>query len=143
MEMIIDVSTEHGKARLTLHNCPDVCPICNKGIDPRSFGGYLDEVHTELEAIFQCPRVDCRHLFIAHFVGVPISDNPGIEFILDHLEPIYFEQREFDEIISSVSNDFVRIYNQAKQAEELNLSEIAGPGFRKSLEFLARFRNGE
>jgi hypothetical protein len=42
------------------------------------------------------------------------------------------------EEIEKLSSRFVRIYNQAKTAEEGGLDEISGPGFRKSLEILIK-----
>ena len=44
----------------------------------------------------------------------------------------------FSDIIISVSTPFIEIYNQAFTAQQLNLSEIAGVGYRKALEFLIK-----
>jgi hypothetical protein len=44
----------------------------------------------------------------------------------------------FEKVIVDLSPEFVRIYAQALAAEAHNLSEIAGPGYRKALEFLVK-----
>jgi hypothetical protein len=52
--------------------------------------------------------------------------------------PFKFKEEEFDEPIKRVSMNFVRIYNQAKEAEERGLKDICGIGYRKALEFLIK-----
>jgi len=54
------------------------------------------------------------------------------------LQPQNHQPREFSEHITAVSADFMKIFNQSQVAEKLGLSEIAGPGYRKSLEFLIK-----
>lgn len=44
----------------------------------------------------------------------------------------------FPEEIKNISPKFVEIYNQSKVAEFQSLLEIAGPGYRKALEFLVK-----
>lgn len=48
--------------------------------------------------------------------------------------PSKFFEKEFEESIC-LSPQFVKIYNQAFQAESQQLDEIAGLGYRKALEF--------
>lgn len=62
----------------------------------------------------------------------------GGNLYLQKSEPISPSCKEFDSEIQEISPSFVKIYNQALAAEELNLSEIAGMGYRKSLEFLIK-----
>lgn len=52
--------------------------------------------------------------------------------------PSKFFEKEFEESISRLSPQFVKIYNQAFQAESQQLDEIAGLGYRKALEFLIK-----
>ena len=44
----------------------------------------------------------------------------------------------FSEIITSISPSFSAIYNQAYHAEQANLDQICGVGYRKALEFLIK-----
>ena len=48
------------------------------------------------------------------------------------------EKRTFSNIISELSPNFCEIYNQAYIAEQTNLMQICGTGYRKSLEFLIK-----
>jgi hypothetical protein len=40
--------------------------------------------------------------------------------------------------VSDLSPDFIRIFGQASVAEASGLDDVAGPGFRKALEFLLK-----
>jgi hypothetical protein len=137
MGKTIEVKTEDHTIYLNVDTYPDTCPFCHKGIDPRFFNGFLSLDNTFIEATFQCPRSECQHLFIGYYDGFTIQGTSPI-FILKDVKPEKYEPREFNFLITSVSNDFVKIYNQSEQAEKLNLSEIAGPGYRKSVEFLIK-----
>jgi len=44
----------------------------------------------------------------------------------------------FSERIKKVSPVFCEIYDQASQAEQMQLLQVCGPGYRKSLEFLIK-----
>ena len=119
---------------------PDICPGCGKGIQPiycysygvetwRSYEGFL-------QVVFRCPREDCRRLFIAKYLnGSRISDTLFLSstFLLD-----FVEFADFPKSVSELSEMFGKIYNQAKVAEENGLKLIAGPGYRKALEFLVK-----
>ena len=124
----------------------DTCPLCNNGIDVRILYAYLNDETMLAEILFQCPKSDCHHVFLG-FYSAKLPTNrkilltsapPYVIYKLDGLAPIKFHPREFSTEITSISNNFVRIYNQSKQAEDLMLNEIAGPGYRKSLEFLIK-----
>lgn len=53
-------------------------------------------------------------------------------------EPQTFEEKEFETKIIELSPSFVKIYNQARQAECSKLDQIAGIGYRKAVEFLVK-----
>ena len=44
----------------------------------------------------------------------------------------------FDKIIEEVSPSFCEIYNQAYAAEQMDLDQVCGVGYRKALEFLIK-----
>lgn len=52
--------------------------------------------------------------------------------------PFLFEKREFDKKLTQLSPNFDLIYNQACKAEIDHLDQIAGIGYRKSIEFLVK-----
>jgi hypothetical protein len=138
MSKEITVRHEDGEITLHINSYPDSCPICHRGIDSRFLGGYLFDDSYSIEILCQCPISDCRHLFIGYYYNQEFPSDLRREFIFTRAEPIHFKPRDFEKIINSVSKDFVRIYNQAEEAEKLGLSDIAGPGLRKSLEFLIK-----
>ena len=81
---------------------------------------------------------DCQKPFIVLFQRKTFADLPEHVFGPVEFFPKIFVKKEFSKEIETLSKDFVEIYNQALQAEECNLSEICGPGYRKSLEFLIK-----
>ena len=57
---------------------------------------------------------------------------------LERVAPGQPNPAHFDEAIAGVSPGFVAIFNQASAAEHYGLDQIAGVGYRKSLEFLVK-----
>jgi drug/metabolite transporter (DMT)-like permease len=54
------------------------------------------------------------------------------------LPNLSLDKKEFGAIISEISPIFCDIYNQAYAAQQMNLSQICGVGYRKALEFLIK-----
>ncbi len=52
--------------------------------------------------------------------------------------PISFKKRIFAPTINEISNNFCEIYNDARAAEQYNLANVCGVGYRKALEFLIK-----
>jgi hypothetical protein len=52
--------------------------------------------------------------------------------------PIFTEPKTFPQDIQSISPNFCLIYNQSLTAEQNNLDQICGPGYRKAVEFLVK-----
>lgn len=117
---------------------PDTCPLCHRGIEPiKRFGWEEDR---NLSAIFQCPKKECRSLFIAHYLQ-PYSGltGPGdLVYSFKFCEPWKVKKKVFHGGILNISSKFFVIYNQAKEAEERGLKEICGAGYRRALEFLIK-----
>lgn len=100
------------------------CPYCHTKIIPR----YLFLDNDNLYA--SCPNTTCG----SHFVL--IQNNKGMYVkVLPNSIP---SKKQFSEIISSISPTFASIYNQAYHAEQYNLDQICGVGYRKALEFLIK-----
>ncbi len=118
----------------TYTNIPDLCPVCNTGIDVRIHFGYYEELRAaEAQVVFQCPRVECRSLFIGYY---DILGNK--QYSLDRVAPIEIQPRKISNEIVSISESFVTIYNEAFKADCLGLKQICGAGYRKALEFLIK-----
>lgn len=110
------------------------CPFCGVINIPE----YLFLKNVERSDFFnvftQCTNPTCRNMFITQFSSVGVR-KPVFTKILPTALP---EKRTFSNIISELSPNFCEIYNQAYIAEQTNLMQICGTGYRKSLEFLIK-----
>ena len=87
-----------------------------------------------VERLLQCPNQDCQRLFIARY----IQGIGSTIFQLRSCVPNELRKEEQTETISKISTDFCSIYDEAHKAEQYGLALIAGPGYRKALEFLIK-----
>jgi len=137
-EKRVDVRQEGGEIAVIVDKDPDTCPICFHGIEPidlkinhLSHGTYHGK---SLECIFRCPRQLCQRLFIARY-SVPHYSSG---YVLRETLPCELANVHVSDEIEKISQDFCNIYNEANKAEQLGLLLVAGPGYRKSLEFLIK-----
>lgn len=100
------------------------CPFCHTNVIPN----YL--FFHENRLFSACPNEACKH----HFILAKNNENrfPSVEA---NAIP---KSKIFSEIITSVSNQFTSIYNQAYHAEQVGLDQICGVGYRKAIEFLIK-----
>lgn len=113
---------------------PDICPICHRSIHAEFVAGICQGSRMRKpQAAFRCSHPDCGRLFISNYK----YDGP-LPLKLGTSEPMYPEKASFPQPIESISPMFVKIYNQAIEAETLNLDQLSGIGFRKALEFLVK-----
>lgn len=110
------------------------CPFCGVINIPEYL--FLKNVERSdfLNVFTQCTNPTCRNMFITQFSTVGVR-KPVFTKILPTALP---EKRTFSDIISELSPIFCEIYNQAYIAEQTNLMQICGTGYRKSLEFLIK-----
>ncbi|MFH2125995.1 MAG: hypothetical protein ABIK12_05735 [Pseudomonadota bacterium] len=122
---------------------PGTCPICNHAQVP--IPEAVTHTHGEregqkiLEWSYWCTNTRCGHQFVARFKQK--TDPSGRihgDYFLYELLPLTVISPQFEEEISGLSPDFVKIYQQAHVAEKHNLDEICGVGYRKALEFLIK-----
>lgn len=110
---------------------PDQCPQCSYLITPIVLHScYIGDKNGDgvYSASLLCQN--CLRPFIAHYEKC--SDKPLS--VLPQSLPV----RIFDEHIGTLSPRFIETFNQSLAAESLSLSEIAGMGYRKSIEFLVK-----
>lgn len=105
------------------------CPVCNTSI-ATNFIGDID-IGDNRYLINVCPS--CEEIFIVKY---EFKDELG--YIFSSIYPKESINKEFEKEINLVSTKFSKIYNQALKAEAYNLEEIAGMGYRKSLEYLIK-----
>ena len=138
-----------GGSSVTIDRFPDECAICYRGITPIYVAGafrqkpdQINHVDGSLQLVFQCPDTKCRAFFFGNYAGV-LQAGPGMIdeswFFLRSIGPkIPRVAAQFPDEIKQLSNRFVRVYFEAATAQELKLTEVAGPGYRKALEILVK-----
>jgi hypothetical protein len=128
----------NGSVQVEVDKFPDSCPICHHAIEAilKNVAHNKEDNPGKLEVVFLCPRIACQSLFIAGYVT------------RTHIRADYFHyvgsapflplRVEFDEHISAISPQFCTIFNESQNAEHQDWKLIAGPGYRKALEFLVK-----
>ena len=118
---------------------PDTCPLCHHAIDPIFIKGFLvrraASSTSQLQIIFRCTKHDCSRVFISYYEDFTENTN---YFILKGSLPKNLKRKEFSKIIKETSLKFCEIFNEASFAEQIELTQICGPGYRKALEFLIK-----
>ncbi len=133
----------------TQYNPVFVCPRCKVSISPHYIDSVISEINGEAAfvAIEYCQH--CKNIFLTTYPlrayqtfpsGEIAPSNRSYFETADYIssEPNQYSPQPFDEALSILSPQFVKIYNQALAAESYNLDEIAGIGYRKALEFLIK-----
>ncbi len=122
---------------------PSECPLCKHKIKPEELhcGTYKDEEGKEyLYLLYLCHH--CYQVFTAlHLCSKDVVMRTGekvFESAMLYIGPSCFTPQEFDAAITMLSPQFVKIFNQALEAEAQGLDEIAGIGYRKAIEFLVK-----
>jgi hypothetical protein len=135
LHMALTIALRQG-GQVGLDKTPDNCPICHLAITPIEQSlAFESEVNRSrfVDRVLQCPSAKCQRIFVARYVRRGSS-----VFELESCFPVELVSATQSETISSISPDFCRIHEQASKAEQYGLVLIAGPGFRKSLEFLIK-----
>lgn len=120
--------------KVDVDRIPDDCPICNFHISPNQH--YARLLSGKLYMLHQCPNSRCNESFLSVFKLV--FDEGLMFYKYTSSYPRNYKSTSFKEEISILSEGFVRIYDQAAQAEDIGLIDICGPGYRKALEFLVK-----
>lgn len=118
------------------------CPRCKSQVAPNpiySIAYDKKDGISYVAIISYC--TGCHDIFITRYkLGLPFP-NDRTKFQSTGLicsEPMTYSKQAFDDKIVNLSPQFEKIYNQSLAAETYQLDEIAGLGYRKSLEFLIK-----
>ncbi|MDF7821386.1 DUF4145 domain-containing protein [Runella sp. MFBS21] len=119
-----------------LFDFPKECPHCHSKIQPIPIFLYHGRVEFSY-ALLSCPdEKNCNMPFIAFYKNAQHDHN---QFIFQNQTSFgRFKNKDFSEIIKNISPKFCQIYNEAYIAEQHDLLEICGVGYRKALEFLIK-----
>lgn len=121
-----------GSNYANLNKFPDSCPYCHKSIEPNYI--IFNEIsREEIEVVLKCPSINCQRAFVAKY----FHDYHDY-YNLYAVSKGEIKAKDYSEHINNISPNFVKIYNQAYFAEQHNLLEICGVGYRKALEFLIK-----
>jgi hypothetical protein len=110
-------------------NFDTLCPHCKTTFKPIALNAY----HSEdlIYVTFLCPH--CKQIYFAIFF-----ESIRNEVTLEKIFPNNHRSSILPKEIEAISPGFIKIYDQASIAEEQQLDEISGMGYRKALEFLIR-----
>lgn len=125
------------------YDLSDTCPHCKNSIQPIVIFCISQEIKVDssfnnVAVMLQCPFKKCRQFFIDWF-QVEIGRFGSIEKttkLTYSYTPLL--KNDLPEEVNNMFPDFNSIYSQAIQAESYGLDQIAGVGYRKSLEFLIK-----
>jgi hypothetical protein len=134
--MTLVINIRGGQDRVAVDKAPDNCPICHLAIVPIDLAVAIQcnlNGFPCVERILQCPNEKCQHLFIAQYIRIQKA-----HFELRSCVPLELISSPQSKTISAISPDFYNIYEQADKAERRGLVLVAGPGYRKALEFLIK-----
>ncbi len=116
---------------IQINTLPDECPFCHNSISPNIIAGYKGKQRSEI--FLSCPNSSCKRSFIGYYSYVHGSWSYDHETTIGNLIT-----KDFNQAILDISPSFIQIYNESFSAEQQNLKEICGVGYRKALEFLIK-----
>lgn len=121
------------EGQVALAQLPDNCPYCHKKIRPLPLIGYVHEL--ELDVFFSCPSEECLKSFIGYYSFNFQKTAKQFSGRVSQGKLLY---NKFSNHIHEISSAFENLYNQSFIAEQQELTEICGVGYRKALEFLIK-----
>ncbi|MDA2116728.1 DUF4145 domain-containing protein [Bacillus thuringiensis] len=138
---IVEIEIQGFRYDCELEKYINRCPSCDHAIIPKELGldEFFDANRDEYKCCitYYCPN--CFNAFIAQYTVPNKLDYGEINLIyFDFVGPLKHSKESFSETILQVSPEFVDLYNQAFTSEQMGLNGVAGPGYRKALEFLVK-----
>lgn len=121
-----------------LQGLPDKCPVCHHRIEPQIIGDPQIVKGQHVYHVLRCPSQECKTPFFGVYNYVQQEPSGIFAYSYSHSTPIVPTKPDRSRNIEAVSPSFYAIFDQANAAEQYGLSEIAGPGHRKALEFLIK-----
>ena len=118
----------------SLNKYPDKCPFCHNSVTPNSL--FAHQSSTSLEVFMVCPNKDCEKSFIGYYDHA--YDGARLWRYENKTTQGNLKGKEFSTEIKETSTNFELIYNEAYTAEQQDLKQICGVGYRKALEFLIK-----
>ena len=139
--MVVEIGSilkNNGSSIYVTYDAIERCTICNKALAPQKLYSVVVGKQNNYYLYVADFCSSCKSVLITEYKVRKISDNTYKYEKLIRTSPEQYNPESFDENIEEMSPQFVKIYNQALQAEKTGLDEIAGLGYRKSVEFLIK-----
>ena len=115
------------------------CSNCNKALAPEKLYSIIIDKGNDDYYLYVADFCNsCKSVLITEYKVNKFSDRSFKFEKTVRTSPQTYQKEKFDEMIENISSQFVKIYNQSLQAEKIGLDEIAGLGYRKSVEFLIK-----
>jgi len=128
------------RSSLKVNRICDACPVCHNAIEPIQVYAYVDtkkmSTSKYAQIVYRCPKDGCYNLFIVNYK----SKEGRYQFEAEYVsaQPMTLKAQDFAEIIQKLSPSFCKIFNESLAAEQQELLQICGVGYRKALEFLVK-----
>ena len=127
----MEINTNSGRAEIS--ELPNNCPFCHHLIRPVPLYGLQTNYISPIEVFMACPNSSCKRGFIAYY------DFRANSYVYTgQTTKGNIVEKAVSKVISAISPKFKIIYNQSFAAEQQQLFEICGVGYRKALEFLIK-----
>jgi len=110
---------------------PDACPVCHRHSEMQLVGADVVEEGRGVQAVFRCAYQGCRAFFICSY-------GPRGSHELLSVRPVKPLITALPETVAKLSPTFISVFQEAEEATQLGLKQIAGPGYRKAFEFLIK-----
>ncbi|BCI60595.1 hypothetical protein C12CBH8_12340 [Solibaculum mannosilyticum] len=111
---------------------PTVCPRCHTAVQPDILASFYHVKNNYKILVLDLFCSFCENFFTT-FYSIDDIDN-----VAYHICPAEVLPMKFEKSIESLSPSFCSIMQQANEAEQMQLLEICGLGYRKALEFLVK-----
>jgi hypothetical protein len=109
----------------------DACPVCHRHSEIEFIRAEWINMGAGVQAIWRCAYAGCKQFFFCYH-GKP----PLVEIL--SVRPVKPQSSAFSDAVLSISPTFGQIFNEAEEAAQNGLLNVAGPGYRKSFEFLIK-----
>ncbi len=122
-----------GTKHITLMDYPSECPECHNRTTPNYNSQVFSKDNQTIYAFLSCPNPICDKSYVAEYI-----EGATNRFYFKRIPKGQMRKENFPFEIEQLSPLFIKIYNEAFTAEQLELLEVSGVGFRKALEFLIK-----
>lgn len=122
------------------YKVPKICPICHMPQNPEILETKTsaDILEVQVETILLARCTNCNKYYVLPYTVIGRNEYLTYETKYSPYKPTLNIDLNFPEEIYNISERFVEIYKQSLTSEKLDLNELSGMGFRKSVEFLIK-----